>query len=60
LITLPFRLLFWVIALLGRMTGVIVGFLLMVVGMALSASPLFFFGIPLFLLGLVLTLRCFE
>jgi hypothetical protein len=58
--TLPFRLLFWAIAVLGRLTGMIVGFALMVVGAALWASPLFFFGIPLFLLGLVFTLRCLE
>ncbi len=59
-IILPFRLVFWLIALLGRMTGVILGFLLMVVGMALWASPLFIVGIPLFVIGLVLTLRCLE
>jgi hypothetical protein len=59
-ISLPFRLTFWLIALLGRLTGVILGFLLMVVGMALWASPLFIVGIPLFVVGLVLTLRCLE
>jgi hypothetical protein len=59
-ISLPFRLVFWLIALLGRLTGVILGFLLMVVGMALWASPLFVVGIPLFVIGLVLTLRCLE
>ena len=59
-ISLPFRLVFWLIALLGRVTGVILGFLLMVVGMALWASPLFIVGIPLFVIGLVLTLRCLE
>ena len=59
-ISLPFRLVFWLIALLGRLTGVILGFLLMVVGMALWASPLFIVGIPLFVIGLVLTLRCLE
>jgi len=51
---------FWLIALLGRLTGVILGFLLMVVGMALWASPLFVVGIPLFVIGLVLTLRCLD
>jgi hypothetical protein len=59
-ISLPFRLVFWLLALLGRLTGVVLGFLLMVVGMALWASPLFFVGIPLFVVGLVLTLRCLE
>ena len=59
-ISLPFRSVFWLMALLGRLTGVILGFLLMVVGMALWASPLFIVGIPLFVVGLVLTLRCLE
>jgi len=59
-ISLPFRLGFWLIALLGRLAGVILGFLLMVVGMALWAGPLFIIGIPLFVVGLVLTLRCLE
>ena len=36
------------------------GFSLMVVGMALWAGPLFFVGIPIFLVGLVLTLRCLD
>jgi hypothetical protein len=60
LVGLPFRLTFSLIALLGRLTGVILGFLLMVVGMALWASPLFIVGIPLFVVGLVVTLRCLE
>jgi hypothetical protein len=58
LVALPFRLVFWTIAWLGRMTGVVLGFLLMVVGVALLAGPLFILGIPLFVVGLVLTLRC--
>jgi hypothetical protein len=57
-VTLPFRLIFWVIALLGRLTGVILGFVLMVVGMALWAGPFFIIGIPLFIIGLLVTLRC--
>ncbi len=60
LIALPFRLLFLVIALLGRITGLVVGFLLMVVGTALLPGPLFLIGIPLLVIGLVLTLRCLE
>jgi hypothetical protein len=58
LITLPFRVLIWVIGLLGRLTGLVVGFSLMVVGMALWAGPLFIIGIPVFIIGLLLTLRC--
>ena len=59
-IALPFRLVFWVFAWLGRLMGIVFGFLLMVVGMALWAGPFFIIGIPLFLIGLVLTLRCLE
>jgi hypothetical protein len=58
LVTLPFRLVFWTIAWLGRLTGLVVGFILMVTGIFLLAGPLFLIGIPLFLVGLVLTLRC--
>jgi hypothetical protein len=58
LITLPFRLVIGIISLLGRLTGIILGFALMVVGMALWAGPFFIIGIPLFIIGLVLTLRC--
>ena len=59
-VTLPFRLVFWTIAWVGRLTVIVVGFSLMVVGMALWAGPLFFLGIPIFLVGLVLTLRCLD
>jgi hypothetical protein len=58
--TLPFRLVFWIIAWLGRLTGIAVGFALMVGGMFFLAGPLFVIGIPLFIIGLVLTLRCLE
>jgi hypothetical protein len=58
--TLPFRLVFWVIAWLGRLTGIAIGFALMVAGMFFLAGPFFLIGIPLFLIGLVLTLRCLE
>ena len=60
IVTLPFRLIFWLIAWAGRLTVVLLGFSLMVVGIALWAGPLFFLGIPLFLVGLVLTLRCLD
>src|SRR5271170_7750344 len=38
LLILPFRLVFWVIAWLGRITAIVLGFSLMVVGMALWAG----------------------
>lgn len=58
ILTSPIRLVFWIIAFLGRLTGVILGFSLMVVGMALWAGPFFIVGIPLFIIGLLMTLRC--
>ena len=57
LITLPFRLVFGAISLLGRLVGIGIGFTLMVIGMALLAGPFFVVGFPLFLVGLFLTLR---
>jgi hypothetical protein len=59
-ITFPFRLVYLTIALLGRLTGLVLGFSLMVVGTALVLGPLFLIGIPLLVIGLVLTLRCLE
>jgi hypothetical protein len=56
-ITFPFRVLAWVVELLGRLAALIVGFGLMVVGAALWAGAIYLIGIPLFALGLLLTLR---
>ncbi len=56
-ITLPFRLIFRVIAWVGRLAALLLGFSLMVIGIALWVGPLFFLGIPLFLLGLLLTFK---
>ena len=58
-VTLPLRLLFRTVEMLGRATALILGFLLMVVGVALfSAGSIWMvFGIPLFVVGLVVTLR---
>ncbi len=60
IVTLPFRLVFRLMALLGRLAGIALGFVLMVAGMFFLASPFFLIGIPLFIIGLVLTLRCLE
>ena len=57
LLLLPFRLIAWLIGLLGRMGGVFVGFVLMMLGVALAAGPLVILGVPLFVLGLLLTIR---
>ena len=58
ILTFPFRLVGWVVEFLGRLTGLVLGFALMVLGVALGAGPLFIIGIPLFIIGLILTLRC--
>jgi hypothetical protein len=59
-LTLPLRLVFWAVAWFGRLSAVLLGFALMVLGVALWAGPLFFVGIPVFIVGLLLTLRCLE
>jgi hypothetical protein len=58
--TVPFRLVFRTIAWVGRLTAVLLGFCIMVIGIALWASSLFFLGIPIFLIGLALTLKCLD
>ena len=59
-VSLPFRVVFWTIAWLGRLSAGVLGFALMVVGTAILAGPFFVVGILLFLIGMVLTLRCLE
>ena len=56
-ITFPFRILAWAVELLGRLAALIVGFGLMLVGVAFSAGAFYVLGIPLFVVGLLLTLR---
>jgi hypothetical protein len=60
LLTLPIRLVIWVLDFLGRATGLVVGFALMVLGVAIGAGPSLILGVPLFLVGLLLTLRCLD
>ena len=57
LLKLPFRLLYGASALLGRLTALVLGFGMMVVGVALWAGPSVVVGVPLFVVGLLLTLR---
>ena len=59
-ITLPFRLLAWLVEWLGRLTALGLGFFLMVLGVAFGAGPLFIIGIPLFIVGLLITLRSLD
>jgi hypothetical protein len=53
----PFRLIAWVVELLGRMLGLVLGFALMVLGIAFCSGSFLPLGIPFFLVGLLLTLR---
>lgn len=58
ILTLPFRLIGMFVALCGRMIGVISGFALMVVGVAFCSGALYPLGLPMFVIGLIVTLRC--
>lgn len=57
ILTLPFRLVFGIVGLLGRLAGLTVGFSMMVAGAALSAGPLAVLGVPLFVVGLLMAMR---
>ena len=57
LVTLPFRLIGMAVEWGGRLVGASAGFALMVAGMALCAGSLVILGVPVFVIGLVLTLR---
>jgi len=56
-ITLPFRAVGWLVGLVGRAMAVVLGFGLMVGGMALCAASLFLLGVPVFVVGLILALK---
>ena len=59
-VTLPFRLLMGVAALFGRLTALVLGFGLMVVGVALWAGPAPVVGVPVFVVGLLLLLKALD
>jgi len=59
-VTLPFRLVFGLVELFGRLSALAIGFALMVVGVALWAGPTATLGIPMFVVGLVITLRSLD
>jgi hypothetical protein len=59
-VTLPFRLVMWVVEMLGRLTALALGFTLMVVGVAFWAGPLPLVGVPLFVVGLLVLLRALD
>lgn len=56
-LTFPFRVVFGLFSLLGRLAALAVGFALMVFGAALLAGPLVIVGLPLFAIGLLLSMR---
>ena len=57
-LTLPFRLIAALVALCGRALGVVIGFALMVAGVAFCSGAIYILGLPLFVVGLLMTLKC--
>jgi hypothetical protein len=57
IVTLPIRIVVWVLDFLSRATGLSLGFALMVLGVAIGAGPFLILGAPIFLIGLILTLK---
>ena len=56
----PFRMLIGAVELFGRLVALALGFILMVIGVAICAGPSMIVGIPLFVLGLVITVRSLD
>ncbi len=56
----PFRMLIGAVELFGRLVALALGFVLMVIGVAICAGPSMIVGIPLFVLGLVITVRSLD
>jgi len=56
-LTLPFRIVFGAFGLVGRLAGIVVGFALMVLGAAVSASPFGLLGLAIFGAGLLIAMR---
>jgi hypothetical protein len=57
ILTLPIRIIVWIVDFLARATGLAVGFALMVLGVAVGAGPLWLLGVPIFAVGLIVTLK---
>jgi hypothetical protein len=57
IVTFPFRLVGWAVALVGRGVGLALGFALMAVGVAFWAATWLPLGIPLFIVGLLITVK---
>lgn len=58
ILTSPFRLIAAIVAFCGRTLGVIFGFALMVAGVAFCSGTIYILGLPLFVVGLLITLKC--
>ena len=59
-ILVPFRLRIGAVELFGRLVALVLGFILMVLGVAVCAGPLIIVGIPLFVVGLIITMRALD
>ena len=59
IVTFPFRLIGMAVGLVGRLAGGLIGFLLMVLGVALCSGSLLILGVPLFVVGLLVLVRSF-
>lgn len=57
IVSFPFRVLGWIVGLVGRLVGAILGFVVMVVGVAFCTGGVVLLGVPLFIVGLILTLK---
>jgi hypothetical protein len=58
ILTWPFRLIAAIVAFCGRTLGVLFGFALMVIGVALCSGTIYLLGLPVFIVGLLMTLKC--
>lgn len=56
--TFPFRMIGLAVELAGRAVGIVLGFVFMVVGVALCAAQWLPLGLPLFVVGLIVVLKC--
>jgi hypothetical protein len=58
--TWPFRLLFWTVAWIGRLSASGLGYCLMVIGIAVWTGPFVCLGALMFLVGLIMMLKCLD
>ncbi len=60
ILTLPFRLIAGVVAFCGRALGVVIGFGLIVAGVAFCSGAVYLLGVPFFVLGLLLMMKSLD